>query len=379
MWATWRGGGPAAAKAPDAEYGTPLAGPYPAPLGEVRAFTLGAIEDGDSAKLTAAIHLCCATRGTPMELLRQLAQAHPRGLQQRLRAAHPPVAGELGELLPLHRALFGTGSVELVTLLLDETGGYGIKERAGNRLLPLHIGERARPCHLAAGCAVAGVLLAAKLPLLAGHTSYARVRAHAAVSMSGTALATVGALVDRYPKALAATDGGGLLPLHVAIQHQMPMPVIELLLERTPAGPRAATRPDHQLPLHVAASVCAPLPLLTALLEAEPAAATSTTKVGWTPLHCAVAPVGAAAAAVTAATTSTITTSFSSSTASASATSPLLRPSQQRPLLGSWTAVVMALLAADASALHIIDNESRTYDACLAGTRAMLPTFAGGG
>ena len=57
MWATWRGGGSAAAKAPDAEYGTPLAGPYPAPLDEVRAFTLGAIEDGDCAKLTAAIHL----------------------------------------------------------------------------------------------------------------------------------------------------------------------------------------------------------------------------------------------------------------------------------------------------------------------------------
>lgn len=139
MWASWRNNSAAAAQ--EAGKGTPLAGPYPTPLDEIRSFALGAIEEEDTAKRTAAIHLCCAAPDTPTDLLRRLIQVHPKGLQQRLCAAHPPAVRDL-ELLPLHRALFATASLELVSLLLDNSNAYGIKERAGEKLLPLHIGEK---------------------------------------------------------------------------------------------------------------------------------------------------------------------------------------------------------------------------------------------
>ena len=79
----------------------------------------------------------------------------------------------------------------------------------------------------------------------------------------------------------------GHLPLHQAVWHSAPLPVVRSLLDAHPDAAKATASKSEWLPLHIALQAKADLAVIEPLLQAHPAAASSVSTYGWLPLHIA--------------------------------------------------------------------------------------------
>jgi ankyrin repeat protein len=96
------------------------------------------------------------------------------------------------------------------------------------------------------------------------------------------------AMMENHPSLAQAKDKNGLLPLHLAAQHNAPADVLEKIIELYPDACDVQCGAKGFTPLHFAVEANLPTPKVKALIKASPRALKAADKKGQIPLHIAV-------------------------------------------------------------------------------------------
>ena len=179
------------------------------------------------------IHL--AAYGASIEVVIALLKAYPDGVKKR---------EDDKKIIPLHIAAESKASVEVLNLLIKKYPyGVIIEDEGGN--IPLHYAIRSRNIDKIIA------LLKAYPEGIKKTCSEKMLPLHIAIEYQSP-LEIINLLLESYPEALKKKDNLGCLPIHIAIENYSSLDVINALLKLYPDGAKVKDRIFGRLPLHYA-------------------------------------------------------------------------------------------------------------------------------
>jgi hypothetical protein len=121
-----------------------------------------------------------------------------------------------------------------------------------------------------------------------GETKLQRALRRQVTAQSALDLLTAYASLQERAADAQAADGGGLLPLHVAIVEKYPVEVVQAILDAFPEGAKALTA-DGDTALHVACAHSCEVAVAQALLAVDPEGASRKNSQHCMAIHIAAA------------------------------------------------------------------------------------------